>query len=115
MWVGVAAAVVLGMWGIGAGLTWGGRSPASPWYGARVALEELEVALIPDRLDKGEMLLKTTRARIAEVQAMAEAGDSLGLRRAANALDSEAGWLHAIMTTLSATDRDRFTRDLKHI
>ncbi len=112
---GVAAAVILGVCGIGTGVSWGGAPPSSLWYGARVALEELEVALIPDRLGKAEMLLKATRLRVAEVQAMAEVGDSLGLRRAANALDGEAGWLHAIMTTLSAADRDRLRLDLKQI
>jgi hypothetical protein len=112
---GVAAAVIMGVWGIGAGLSWGGLPPSSPWYGARVALEELEMALTPGRLERAEMLLRATRLRVAEVQAMAEVGDPSGLRRAADALDGEAGWLHAIMTTLSAADRDRLRLGLKQI
>lgn len=111
----VAAAVILGVWGIGSRLSWGGLPPSSPWYGARVALEELEVALTPDRLGKAELLLRATRLRVAEVRAMADAGDSPGMRRAADALDGEAGWLHAIMTTLSAADRDRLRLGLHQI
>jgi hypothetical protein len=104
-WVAVAAAVLLGMFGLGAGAVSSGASPSSPWYGARLAIENLQVALTPSTLARAEMLVRNAHARIAEIRAMGATGDSGNLRRAADALDADAGWLHALLLTLPEQQR----------
>jgi hypothetical protein len=110
-----AAVLILGVLGLQAGLMRDAASPSSPWYGMRVALEELEVALVPSPLEKAAILVKETQTRLTEIQTMANLGDFRGLRRAADALDGEAGWLHAVMTTLSAADQERLRTALEHM
>lgn len=110
-WAGAAAAVILGVFG----LTGGVESPSGPWYSARLALEDLQVALIPNPLGKAQMLIKSTHTRITEIEAMAASGDTRGLRLAASALDNEAGWLHAVVATLPAADQEWVRRELDHM
>lgn len=111
-WAAIAVAALLGVFGLGVGATSAGASPSSPWYGARLAIENVQVALTPSALARAELLVKNAHARLAEIQAMAAAGDSANLRRAADALDADAGWLHAVLKTLPAPEQRQLIRRL---
>ena len=114
-WVGIAAAMLLAVSGVGAIASWAGASPASPWYGVRLAVENLQVAVTPDPHARAWLLVRDAHARIAEIQAMAATGDTAGLRRAADALDADAGWLHALLTILPAQEQRQLVRGLGHV
>ncbi|HLJ60236.1 MAG TPA: DUF5667 domain-containing protein [bacterium] len=111
-WAAIAAAVLLGAFGLGVGATSAGASPSSPWYGARLAIENAQVALTPSARARAELLVKNAQARLGEIQAMAATGDTDGLRRAADALDADAGWLHAVLKILPAQERRQLIRGL---
>jgi len=113
--VAAAASVILAVFAIGTTFAWSAGSPSSPWYGIRVDLQEIEVALVPSRLEKAELLVKATRTRIDEIDKMASAGNERGLRRAADALDGEAAWLHSLMDTLSPADKARVASTLRGV
>ena len=83
LWGGAAAAALLGT----LSLINAAGSSSGLWYGARLALEDLRVALVPSPLVRAEMLIKSTHVRIAEIQALADSGDFRGLRLAASALE----------------------------
>jgi len=112
---GATAALILGGIGLGAGGVRDAWSPSHPWYGARVALEHLEIGLAPSPSEKAELLMRATRTRVAQIDAMAAAGDARGLRRAADALDREASWLREMMPTLPAEDRQRVELTLESL
>jgi len=109
--VAAAAALIVGLFNVGASLAWNAGSPSSRWYGVRVALVELQVALASSQLGKAEMLVSASRTRITEIEGTAS-GDARTLRRAADVLDGETAWLHAVMLGLPAADRERVVSDL---
>jgi len=111
-WAAIAAAVLLGAFGLGVGASSAGASPSSPWYGARLAIENVQVALTPSAFVRAELLVKNAHARLAEIQTMAATGDASGLRRAADALDVDAGWLHALLRTLPTPEQRQLIRRL---
>lgn len=108
-WLGAAGALVLivAAFALGAGLLDGLGSPSSPLYGVRLGLDEARVALVPSPLGKAELLVRAAHARIAEIDDMVASGDTLGMQRAAAALDGEAEWLREITATLPLADRQR--------
>ncbi|GEM_PF-1193065 len=104
-WATAAAAVAVGVVGFGLGMMWAGASPSSPWYRARLAVEDIQVALAPSPLARAELLVRNARAHIIEIRTMASAGNTAGLRQAADALDADAGWLHAVLPALPAPEQ----------
>ena len=66
-WAAVAAAVLLGAFGLGVGAISAGASPSSPWYGARLAIENVQVELTPSAFARAELLVKNAHARVAEI------------------------------------------------
>ncbi|SRR5579871_801250 len=104
-WATAAAAIAIGIFGFGLGMSWAGASPSSPWYRARLAVENLQVALAPSPLARAELLVRNAQAHIIEIRAMASAGNTAGLRQAADALDADAGWLHAVLPALPAPEQ----------
>src|SRR5579875_546380 len=61
-WATAAAAVAVGVVGFGLGMMWAGASPSSPWYRARLAVEDIQVALAPSPLARAELLVRNARA-----------------------------------------------------
>ncbi len=114
-WVGIAAAMLLGVFGAALGAGSASASPASPWYSVRIALENLQVAITPDVRARAELLVQHAHARIAEIRVMAATGDEGGLRRAADALDADAEWLHAILRTLPPREQRQWVRVLGRV
>ena len=110
-----AAVVIMGGSLAGVAPQWARVSPSDPRYGIRVAFEEAKVVLTPSAVGKARMLVEATRQRIGEIERMAIAGDTTGLRRAAGVLDSEAGWLRAVLVTLPPSGRQRVEHVLESI
>lgn len=108
-----AAAAVLVAWGLG-GWTWS-APPSSRLYDLRLALEDVQVALLPTPLAKAEALVRATHARIAEIQAVATADDVGGLHRVTRALDAETEWLRDIVATLPVAERKRVDQTLEQL
>ena len=110
-----AAVVIMGGSLAGVASQWARVSPSGPWYGIRVAFEEAKVVLTPSAVGKAQMLVAATRQRIDEIERMAIAGNTAGLRRAAGVLDNEAGWLRAVLVTLPPSERQRVEQVLETI
>jgi hypothetical protein len=111
-WTLGAAAALLVAFGLGAGWVHGAATPSSPWYDLKLAVEDLQIAVLPTPVSKAEMLVRATHQRIAEIQAMATADDAVGLRHAARALDKETEWLREIIASLPVAERERVDHSL---
>lgn len=107
--------MLLGVFGAALGASSASASPASPWYTVRIAIENLQVAITPDVRARAQLLVQHAHARIAEIRVMAATGDEGGLRRAADALDADAGWLHAILRTLPPQEQRQWVRVLGRV
>lgn len=103
-----AAAVLVLVFGLGAGTLDGLVLPSSPLYGVRLQLDEVRVWLVPTPAGKAELLLRAAEDRLAEIDAMVASGDVEGMKRAARALDSDVKRLHEIVATLPPAQRHRF-------
>lgn len=109
--LGIAAALLL-VFGLGASWVQRAATPSSPWYDLKLAVEDLEIAVLPNPVSKAEMLVRATHQRIAEIQAMATADDAMGLQHAARALDKETEWLREIIASLPVAERERVDHSL---
>jgi len=104
---GAAATLVL-VFGLGAGMLDGLVMPSSPLYGVRLQLDEVRVWLVPTPAGKAELLLRAAEDRLAEIDAMVASEDVEGMKRAARALDSDVKRLHEVVATLPPAQRHRF-------
>jgi hypothetical protein len=83
-------------------------SPSGPLYAIALQIDAMRVDLAGDAVHRAAMLLDVTRARAAEIGAMAYDDDPRGVAEAASALERQNRWLRSVAKSLPTTDQKRF-------
>jgi hypothetical protein len=82
-------------------------SPSGPLYALALQLDAMRVELAGDAFHRASALLDVTRARAAEIGAMAYGDDPRGVEEAASALERQNRWLRSVARSLPAAEQQR--------
>ncbi|HLW46682.1 MAG TPA: hypothetical protein VKW09_02835 [bacterium] len=81
--------------------------PSGPLYGITLQIDAMRVQFAGDAMHRAATLLDVTRARAADVGAMAYGDDPRGVEEAAAALERENRWLRNVARSLPPADQQR--------
>jgi hypothetical protein len=82
-------------------------SPSGALYAIALQIDAMRVELAGNTVHRAAMLVEVTRARAAEIGAMAYGDDPRGLEEAAAALERQNRWLRSVASSLPPADRQR--------